>query len=432
MEASWYIYIIIILLLTVCSGFSSASETAITSLNFVRIKSLAKVKNNKKKKRARMVFKLVKNYNSTLTTILIFNTVVNLVIGTLSTMLFVNGFQLGNIAPIIATLVSTLLVLIFGEILPKSIAKLYPEKIALNLAYPLYVLIILFYPLTMIFKLLQVKSKAPTSSEQELIELVSIIEREGVLEKGERDLIESAIKFDEKTVYQAMQPKQRIRYIYHDTPASVIKDIYLKEKYSRIPVLDSKTEEVIGILNIKDYIAEMLQNQKPDLSALISEPIFLSKRMKLNQALEILQAERTHIAIVCINKEKKDFNGIVTLEDILEELVGEIYDETDKIGLVQEVGTYKFLVDGRTNVDVLFKRYLKSTPPALKQSMTVEEWYRLRTKNKTKTLKKNSPLIKYRHFTFQVDKIKKLKKKGQIIIFKVEILTNKKLKNEWD
>lgn len=433
MTSSWYIYLIVILLLTICSAFSSAAETAITSLNFVRIKSLAKVKNNKKKKRARIVFKLVKNYNSTLTTILIFNTVVNLIIGTLSTLLFVNGFKLGHIAPIIATIVSTVLVLIFGEILPKSIAKIYSEKIALRFAYLLYGMMILFYPLTMIFKLLQVKSKTPTSSEQELIELISIIEREGVLEKGERDLIESAIKFDEKSVYQAMQPKQRIRYIYNDTAANVIKDIYLKEKYSRIPVLDSATEQVIGILNIKDYIAEMLKNQKPDLNTLISEPIYLSRRTKLNQALEILQSERTHIAIVCTNKEKKDFNGIVTLEDILEELVGEIYDETDKIGLVQEVGTYKFLVDGRTNLDVLFKRYLKSSPPAVKQTMTVEEWYRLKTKNKTKTIKKNSPMIKYRHYTFQVDKIRKMKKKTQqTIIFKVEILTNKKLKNEWD
>lgn len=429
MGSNWYIYTIIIILLIVISGFYSSAETALTSLNVVRIKSIAKLRNSKKKTKARIVFNLVKNYNLTLTTILIGNTIVNLAIGTLSTILFVEGLKLGDIAPVLSTLISAVLVLIFGEIIPKSVAKMYPERIALNYAYILYVLNFIFYPFAMIFKLFQVKVKGPMSSEQELIELVSIIEREGVLEKGERDLIESAITFDEKSVHLAMQPKNRVRYIYQDTPSKVIKEIYLKETYSRIPVVDNKTEQVIGILNIKDYITEMLQNKNPLLSDLITEPLYLSKRTKLNQALEILQAERTHIAVVCNNKEKKDFAGIVTLEDILEELVGEIYDETDKIGLVQEVGTYKFLVDGRTNLDVLFRFYLKSKPPVLRQSITVEEWYRLKTKNlRNKTLSKNSPSFKYRNYSFKLDKIKK---KGQVI-FRVEILTNKKLKNEWD
>lgn len=428
MESSWYGYAIAIALLIIVSSFFSSAETALTSLNVVRIKSIAKLRNNKKNKtRAKIVFRLVKNYNLTLTTILVANTIVNLVIGTLSTILFVESLKMREIGPIISTVVSAVLVLIFGEILPKSIAKMYPEKMALLYAYPLYIFNFIFYPLTIIFKLFQVKNKNPTSSEQELIELVKIIEQEGVLERGERDLIESAITFDEKSVYQAMQPKDRVRYIFSDSSSKVIKELYLKENYSRIPVLDSKTEEVIGILNVKDYISEMLQNKNPNLKDLITEPLYLSKRTKLNQALELLQSERTHIAIVCNNKEKKDFNGIVTLEDILEELVGEIYDESDKIGLVQEVGTYKFLVDGRTNLDVLFKFYLKTKPPVLKHTITVEEWYRMKTKIKNKPIRKSSPSFKYRNFSFKVEK---LKKKG-IIIFKVEILTNKKLKNEW-
>ncbi|MBE4703969.1 hemolysin family protein [Spiroplasma platyhelix] len=428
MQSNWYIYTIAIVLLIMLSGFYSSAETALTSLNVIRIKSIAKLRSGKKRTRARIVFNLVKNYNLTLTTILVGNTIVNLVIGTLSTILFVDSLKLGNIAPVVSTIVSAVLVLILGEIFPKSIAKMYPEKIALAYAYPLYVLNFLFYPLTMIFKLFQLKNESPTSSEQELIELVSIIEREGVLEKGERDLIESAITFDEKSIHRAMQPKARVRYIFSDTPAKVIREIYLKETYSRIPVVDSKTQEVLGILNIKDYITEMLQNKNPLLKDLITEPLYISKRTKLNQALELLQSERTHIAIVCNNKEKKDFSGIVTLEDILEELVGEIYDETDKIGLVQEVGTYKFLVDGRTNLDVLFRFYLKSKSPILKRSISVEEWYRFKTKNHNKAIKKTSPGFKYRNYRFEVAQVKK---KGQVI-FKVEVLTKVSLKNEWD
>lgn len=428
MHSNWYVYTIIIILLIMLSGFYSSAETSLTSLNVIRIKSIAKLRSGKKKTRARIVFNLVKHYNLTLTTILVGNTIVNLVIGTLSTILFVDSLQLGDIAPVVSTIVSAVLVLIFGEIFPKSFAKMYPEKVALAYAYPLYVLNFIFYPLTIIFKLFELKNKAPTSSEQELIELVSIIEREGVLEKGERDLIESAITFDEKSIQRAMQPKARVRYIFSDTPSKVIKEIYLKETYSRIPVVDNKTGEVIGILNIKDYITEMLQNKNPHLKELITEPLYLSKRTKLDQALELLQSERTHIAIVCNNKEKRDFSGIVTLEDILEELVGEIYDESDKIGLVQEVGTYKFLVDGRTNLDVLFRFYLKSKPPMLTRSISVEEWYRFKTKNQSKPIKKTSPGFKYRNYRFEVEKIKK---KGQII-FKVEVLTKVSLKNEWD
>lgn len=428
MASNWYVYTIAIIFLIILSGFYSSAETALTSLNVIRIKSIAKLRTGKKRTRARIVFSLVKNYNLTLTTILIGNTIVNLLIGTLSTILFVNSLKLGDIAPVVSTISSTVLVLIFGEIFPKSLAKMYPEKVALAYAYVLFGLNFLFYPLTIILKLFQVKSKSPTSSEQELIELVSIIEREGVLEKGERDLIESAITFDEKSVQRAMQPKARVRYIESNTSSKVIREIYLKETYSRIPVVDNKTGDVVGILNIKDYISEMLQNKNPKLTDLVSEPLYLSKRAKLNQALELLQSERTHMAIVCNNKEKQDFAGIVTLEDILEELVGEIYDESDKIGLVQEVGTYKFLVDGRTNLDVLFRFYLKSRPPVLKQSISVEEWYRFKTRNQDKPIKKSSPGFKYRNYRFEVEKIKK---KGQVV-FKVEVLTKVSLKNEWD
>lgn len=430
MENGWYIYTICIVLLIFLSSFFSSAETAITSLNVIRIKSLAKLRNNKKSSKAKLVFKLVKDYNLTLTTILIGNTLVNLAIGTLSTILFVDSFKLGAIAPILSTLISAVFVLIIGEIIPKSLAKIYPEKVALNYAYILYTLNIIVYPLTFVLKLFEIKSKTPTSSEQELIELVNIIEREGVLEKAERDLIESAIKFDEKSVFQAMQPKHRIKYIFDNTPATLIKEIYLKEKYSRIPVLNNLTGQVMGILNIKDYITEMLKNnnEAPQLKLLISEPLYISKRTKLNYALELLQAERTHIAIVCNNKEKKDFSGIITLEDILEELVGEIYDESDKIGLIQEVGTHKFLVDGNANLELLFKKYLKTKMPVIKSDtpVTVLEWYKMKTKEKT--IRKTSPGFKFRNYMFKVEK---LKKKNHII-FKIEILTNKKVKNDWE
>ncbi len=424
MESNWYIYLIILLVLLLLSVFFSSAETSLTSLNVIKIKSIGKLR-NKKNRRVNIVFKLVKNYNVTLTTILLGNTVVNVAIGTLSTILFFDSFHFSaTYGPLVSTLVSAIVVLIVGEIIPKSIAKLHPETIALNYAYILYSLNIIFYPITFIVTLFQFKSKKPTSSEQELIELISIIEREGVLEKAERDLIESAIKFDEKSVFQAMHPKSKIKYIYDDTPPKVIKHLYLEEKYSRIPVLDHVNQNVIGILNIKEFIINMLENENPDLRQLMLPAIFISKRTKLNEALEILQTERMHMAIVCNNKDKKDFNGIITLEDILEELVGEIYDETDEIGLIQEIGTHKFHVDGSSKLEVLFKRYLKRKPPS-NNKQTVQEWYMFKTK--VKKVRKTSPPLKFRNFSFKVIKVRK-----DFAIFEVEIFTNKKIKNKWE
>ncbi|WP_375317847.1 hemolysin family protein [Spiroplasma endosymbiont of Virgichneumon dumeticola] len=423
MESNWYIYIIILVILLFLSSFYSSAETSLTSLNVIRIKSIGKLR-SKKNHRANIVFKLVKNYNTTLTTILIGNTLINVAIGTLSTVLFIDSLNLPIYGPLISTLVSATVVLIIGEIIPKSVAKLHPEAVALNYAYILYILNIIFYPFTFIFKLFQIKSKKPTSSEQELIELISIIEREGVIEKAERDLIESAIKFDEKSVFQAMHPKSKIKYIYDDTPAKTIKQLYLEEKYSRIPVIDRNTDNVIGILNIKEFIINMLENEHPDLLKLMLPPIFISKRAKLNEALELLQSERMHLAIVCNNKEKKDFSGIITLEDILEELVGEIYDETDEIGLIQEVGTHKFRVDGSSKLELLFKRYLKKKSPN-SNNQTVQEWYMMKTKEKK--VRKCSPVFKFRNFSFKVVKVKK-----EYAVFEVEVFTNKKIKNEWE
>lgn len=424
MESNWYVYTILIVILLFLSSFYSSAETSLTSLNVIRIKSIGKLR-SKKNHRVNIIFKLVKNYNTTLTTILIGNTLVNIAIGTLSTILFMDNFKLPtSYGPIISTLISAAIVLIIGEIIPKSIAKLHPETVALNYAYILYFLNIIFYPFTFIIKLFQIKSNKPTSSEQELIELISIIEREGVIEKAERDLIESAIKFDEKSVFQAMHPKSKIKYIYDDTSAKTIKQLYLEEKYSRLPILDHNNGSVIGILNVKEFIIQMLENEHPDLLKLMLPPIFISKRAKLNEALELLQGERMHLAIVCNNKEKKDFNGIITLEDVLEELVGEIYDETDEIGLIQEVGTHKFLVDGSSKLEVLFKRYLKKKPPN-SNNQTVQEWYMMKIKEKK--IRKNSPVFKFRNFSFKVIKIKK-----NVAVFEVEVFTNKKIKNEWE
>lgn len=424
MESNWYVYTILIVILLFLSSFYSSAETSLTSLNVIRIKSIGKLR-SKKNHRVNIIFKLVKNYNTTLTTILIGNTLVNIAIGTLSTILFMDNFKLPtSYGPIISTLISAAIVLIIGEIIPKSIAKLHPETVALNYAYILYFLNIIFYPFTFIIKLFQIKSNKPTSSEQELIELISIIEREGVIEKAERDLIESAIKFDEKSVFQAMHPKSKIKYIYDYTSAKTIKQLYLEEKYSRLPILDHNNGSVIGILNVKEFIIQMLENEHPDLLKLMLPPIFISKRAKLNEALELLQGERMHLAIVCNNKEKKDFNGIITLEDVLEELVGEIYDETDEIGLIQEVGTHKFLVDGSSKLEVLFKRYLKKKPPN-SNNQTVQEWYMMKIKEKK--IRKNSPVFKFRNFSFKVIKIKK-----NVAVFEVEVFTNKKIKNEWE
>lgn len=404
-----------IIILVFFSAVFSAIETAITSINVIRIKNLAK-SHSKAAKKARRVYRLIKDFNTTLTTLLVANNLVNIALTTILTYFFDN--QLGlppKWSLLISILFSLFIILIFGEILPKNLARLSPEKIAVFFAYPTLFVKILFYPFAYIFSKLRPKNSIPLSTEQELLELISTIESEGVLERAESELITSAITFDEKTIQQAMQSRDKILVIYDDTTISELKHIYQTERYTRLPVVNRKTGKIAGIVNVKDVIIQTFAGHKIRLSDVLQKPLFMAKQTNLSEALEEMQKTKIHLAIVTSNKNAGDFLGIITLEDILEELVGEIYDEHDEIGNVQEIGHHKFQVNGKVFLNELFTKHLKDKPPETK-SRTLLEWYC--EISEIKEVNNSSSPFQYNNYLFSVNKVKK----GNII-FDVEILT---------
>lgn len=355
MDSSQIGLIIVLLVLIILSSLFSASETAITSINTIRIKQLAKSGN----KRAQFIFECSEKVTRCITSILIANNIVNILASAITTALFTTLFGVYGVA--YATIVMTILILVFGEITPKIIANHHSEKVALNLAPIIKGVLFVCHPIAVLVESVQHKylsvNDTVTATEDELLEIVSTIEQEGVLEQEERELIENVIEFNDTIIKDIMVKKENVVYIYENTSFSQLKKIMKTEQFSRLPVL-SKEGQVIGILNGKDLFEYLLDNKPIVIREIMTKPLFVSKRKKLPEVLESIQKSREHIAIVVENLKSKQFVGIITLEDILEELVGEIYDEHDLLPKdVVEVGNHTFIVAADVSLKEFFEKY---------------------------------------------------------------------------
>ncbi len=321
---------ILILVMLLFSGLFSATETAFSSANKIRLKNLA----SQGDKRAKKALELANSFDKVITAILIGNNVVNIASSSVGTVLFTKIFPKNGV--LISTAVMTVLVLIFGEILPKSIAKQNAERFSLFMAAPLSILLKVLSPLVFVFSklacavsnLFKNGSDEPSVTEDELKHIIEEIEEEGVLESQESDLVRSALEFDEIRLDKILIP--RVHVVAVDEKASVdeIKEVFLSEMYSRIPVFDKTIDNIIGIITEKDFF-RMLIEKKNDISDIIQEVIYFSEFKPINEAMREMQKAKTHLAVVV--DQHGGTKGIVTLEDIIEELVGEIYDENDEI-----------------------------------------------------------------------------------------------------
>ncbi|OCN04538.1 transporter [Erysipelotrichaceae bacterium MTC7] len=358
MDPQQIIILISLVALIALSAMFSSSETAYSSVNVIRLKNMAKEGN----KKAELAYKVHKNYTSAITSILIGNNIVNILATSLATMLFTDLF--GNSGVAFATIVMTIVVLVFGEITPKIIASSHPEKVAMRFARPLSLLIAIFKPISFIAVKAQLRwdedeEKKVTATEDELLEIVSTIEQEGVLVQEERELIESVIEFDDTAIKDVMVPRDDVIWIYDNAKTDELKEMILTHKLSRFPVISHKTLNVVGVLRVRDVFEAMVARKKISIPKLMSEPLFISQRKKLPQILESIQKNRVHMAIVTESAKIDNFVGIVTLEDILEELVGEIYDEYDLLpDHVVEIGHHTFEVEGKVNLAHFFDEYL--------------------------------------------------------------------------
>lgn len=317
-----------IVVLLLISAVCSATETAFSSANRIRLKNLAASGN----KRAAKALAITEDFDKALTAILIANNVVNILSSALATVFFTERFGSGSVG--IATLVMTVLVLIFGEILPKSLAKENSERFSVFMAPLLSVFIFLITPLIWLFAVIKKLAvllvgssrEEPSVTEEELKYIIDEIEDEGVLEEQESELVRSALEFDEKTVSKVLVPRVKIIGIERGADPEDIKQLFISTKFSRLPVYEGTIDNIIGMIHSADFYELYLSGEK-DIGPIMKEPIYFSEGKRLSEALREMQRAKLHLAVVV--DEYGGTEGICTLEDIIEELVGEIYDESD-------------------------------------------------------------------------------------------------------
>ena len=349
----------IILLCVVMSAYFSATETAFNTFNKIRVKNLAEKGN----KRAARALELAENYDTLISTILIGNNIVNILAASLATLYFTNllaGGSAAQFATTISTAVMTLIVLTFGEISPKTLAKQSPDKFVIFATPVISALVIIFKPLSFIFKQLQnLLSKIFKSDEDQGMteeELISIIEEaaeEGDLDEEETTLIKSAIEFNELEVGDIFTPRIDITAVRSDITKEELAKVFTESGYSRIPIYDGDLDNIHGIVYYKDFFSDV-QLTDMAIADIVKPVMYVAKTQKINDVLKDLQEKQMHLAVV--TDEYGSTAGIVTLEDILEEIVGEIWDEHDEIiEEIKEVGEGEYIVSGMANLEKLFE-----------------------------------------------------------------------------
>lgn len=326
MEKSDLGKVVLVIAMMVFSALFSSTETAFSSVNKLRLKNYE----SQGDKRAAKALKLANRFDDVLTAVLIGNNIVNIATSSVSTVLFVSIFGSKGVG--ISTAVITVLVLIFCEVLPKSYAKKNAEKMALSFAGPLSVLVTVLKPAVFLFnKLSSLVSKgddAPSVTEDELKYMIDEIEEQGVIEEQESELVKSALEFDEITVNEILIPRVKVVGVEKSATIDEIKEIFTNEMYSRLPVYEKSLDDIVGIITNKAFF-KMLVDGGNDISAIIQEVPHIADSKLISEAMKYMQRSKVHLAVV--TDQYGGTKGIITLEDIIEELVGEIYDEDDEI-----------------------------------------------------------------------------------------------------
>ena len=343
-------YIIGMLVCILFSAFFSATETAFSSFNRTRLKTLAEDGN----KRAKLVLSLAAKYDRLISTILIGNNIVNIAVASLGTVLFVSFY--GDIGATVSTVVVTAVVLIFGEISPKSIAKDFPEKFSMFAAPIIQLFIWVLYPLNFIFsmwkKFINIFFKPKNDdkmSQAELLMLVEEVQEDGSIDKNEGNLLRNAIEFTDLKAEEILTHRVDLEALPITTSKKEIAKMFSTTKFSRLLVYKDDIDDIVGVLHLKDFYTVDGITDKP-LDKIITPPIFIHRSEKISNLLKLLQSNKSHIAVVL--DEYGGTLGIVTMEDILEELVGEIWDEHDDVTeQFKELSANKYLVDCDVSID---------------------------------------------------------------------------------
>ena len=351
--------IIAIVILVILSGFFSGTETAFSCANKIKLKTLV----SQGKKNAKAVYKFAdESYDKLVTAILIGNNLVNITASALATILFADLIVNADVATTVSTAVLTVVVLIFGEITPKYVASVYPEKVCF-LFYPLMTLFYwILWPLSKIFdfykaglaKAFKLK-KDETVTDEELLSLVEEAEESGTLKEDESELVRSALEFDDLKVEDILVPRVDVHAIEEETSMQEILEVFEKTGYSRLPVYRETIDNVIGLIHERDFFAAYIKGEK-DITGIVQEIVFTTEYTRISTLLKQLQKQKIHMAAV--SDEYGGLLGIVTLEDILEELVGDIWDEHDEEEVLYgKINEGEYWVNGKCSLDEFFGLY---------------------------------------------------------------------------
>jgi putative hemolysin len=364
----------LLLFLIILSAFFSSAETAFSCVNKIRLKNCVE-ENRRGSKKALYISE---NLDTALLTVLIANNIVNIVAVSISAKVAIDTFG-GNMGLFISMLAMTVLILIFGEILPKVLAKENAESLSLKYSGIVYVLVKLLAPITILFALLKAKFAkwlnhgipVPAVTEEEIKVMIDLSEEEGVIDNKEKELVHRSLDFNDILVGEIFTPRIDMVAVEVNRPIEEIRDIFLQEKYSRIPVYEDDIDNVIGILSESDFFSQLVQQKEVNIRELLRQPLFVVESMKISALLPELQKSKVHMAIVV--DEFGGTSGLITLEDILEQIVGEIWDEHDEaVKNIHKIDDFQYEFNAELPLDE-FCQIMKITEPE-SSSHTLGGW----------------------------------------------------------
>ena len=356
----WWAYVVIFVMICL-SAYFSASEIAFNTSNKMRLRRAA----DEGSKTAALAYRIAENFTTSLSSILVGNNLANIAVSTCMTLIIMDLFP-GHVgvASTVATIVVTIVILICGEIVPKNLSKQHADGVARWVAIPTRILTLLLSPIValvmvLLFLLRKLWGKdrtegEPTVTEEELTSIIETVEEEGVIDEDQSELLQSALEFDSITVEKIMTPRVNVTAFDIDADSEEIRTLIADSaQFSRLPVYEDSIDNIIGVLSLNRYYKAAIDTPNPDIRSLLLKPCKLHKTMKLPAAMARLREQKMHLAIVI--DEFGGTLGVVTMEDILEELVGDIWDDTDVI--VREcipTGENTYEVTGEMNIEDCF------------------------------------------------------------------------------
>lgn len=412
------IFFILLILLIFMSAFFSFSEMALSSVNKIKIQSY--IGNNEAAKRksikAKRVLKFIENYNETITSIVIYNNIVNVLSTTIATLIFTTLFGESMVGYFVSFIFMTITIIIFGELLPKMLAKKYSEQGSILFSFPLLLTNYSMKPITLVLrKMVKEKNTALLSSDEEINIAIEESTNKGVTSEYEKNIIKKALDLDETTVKDVMIPKEKVATISSPLSIPKAKKTIQKNSHSRFPILN-KDGDIESIFSIKQFLIDILKNSENiNLENYKYDYIKFDENENVFNAFESLRNRREKMAIVIDKNEK--FSGVITIEDITEIIFGEIYDEDD----IEEDGVYKlnshsFIVSPNVKLSFFIRNYLPKLSIANRDGkLTFNEWVNNLAKGKLKI----DEYIVYKNIIIwaKEDKINKTK-----VIFEVDLI----------